>query len=68
MSGNLCVESHMRELIEQGFEVSVVQDATASAKINDLDGDKAAKINFRMIASSSWSTNETIDKMKSSHK
>ncbi|MUG72916.1 MULTISPECIES: cysteine hydrolase [Paenibacillus] len=66
MSGNLCIESHMRELIEQGFEVAVVHDATASAKINDLDGDKAAKINFRMIASASWSTNETIDKMKNS--
>ncbi len=32
MSGNLCIESHMRELIEQGFEVAVVHDATASAK------------------------------------
>jgi nicotinamidase-related amidase len=68
MSGNLCVESHMRELIEQGFEVSVVHDATGSAKINNLDGDMAAKINFRMIASASWSTNETVDKMKSSHR
>jgi nicotinamidase-related amidase len=65
MSGNLCIESHMRELIEQGFEVAVVHDATASAKMNELDGDKAAKINFRMIASASWSTKETIDKMKS---
>jgi nicotinamidase-related amidase len=68
MSGNLCVESHMRELIEQGFEVSVVHDATGSAKTKDLDGDMAAKINFRMIASASWATNKTIDKMKSSHR
>lgn len=68
MSGNLCVESHMRELIEQGFEVAVVHDATASAKTNDLDGDQAAKTNFRMIASASWSTNETIDKMRSVHR
>lgn len=67
MSGNLCVESHMRELIEQGFEVAVVHDATASAKMNDLDGDKAAKTNFRMIASASWSTNEATDRMKSVH-
>ncbi|GAB7055275.1 MULTISPECIES: cysteine hydrolase [unclassified Paenibacillus] len=65
MSGNLCIESHMRELIEQGFEVAVVHDATASAKINGLDGDKAAKTNFRMIANASWSTRETIEKMKS---
>ncbi|MBU7318396.1 cysteine hydrolase [Paenibacillus oleatilyticus] len=68
MSGNLCVESHMRELIERGFEVAVVYDATASAKMNGLDGDKAAKINFRMIASASWSTNETINKMRSIHR
>jgi nicotinamidase-related amidase len=68
MSANLCVESHMRDLIEQGFEVAVVYDATAAAKINDLDGYKAAKINFRMIASASWSTNEAIVKMKSIHR
>jgi nuclear transport factor 2 (NTF2) superfamily protein len=29
MSANLCTESHMRELLEQGFEVAVVSDATA---------------------------------------
>jgi len=31
MSANLCVESHLRELLEQGFEVAVVRDATAAA-------------------------------------
>ena len=31
MSANLCVESHMCELLEQGFEVMVVKDATAAA-------------------------------------
>jgi len=33
MSANLCTESHMRELLEQGFEVAVVKDATAVAKV-----------------------------------
>ena len=33
MSANLCVESHLRELLEQGFEVAVVKDATAAAKL-----------------------------------
>lgn len=28
MSANLCVESHMRDLLEQGFEIAVVKDAT----------------------------------------
>ena len=38
MSGNLCVESHMRELLEMGFEVAVVTDATAAAILPGLDG------------------------------
>ena len=45
MSANLCVESHLRELLEQGFEVAVVSDATAAAKIPDGDGYLAAIIN-----------------------
>ena len=28
MSSNLCVEANMRELLETGFEVAVVKDAT----------------------------------------
>lgn len=35
MSGNLCAESHLRELQERGFEAAVVFDATASAKLPD---------------------------------
>ena len=31
MSANLCVEAHLRELLEDGFEVAVVKDATAAA-------------------------------------
>ena len=31
MSANLCTESHLRELVENGFEVAVVKDATAAA-------------------------------------
>lgn len=58
MSGNLCVEAHMRELIEDGFEVAVVADATASAILPDLDGNQAAQTNFRMIASHVYKTAE----------
>ena len=36
MSANLCVESHLRELLEQGFEVAVVKDATAGARHPEL--------------------------------
>jgi nicotinamidase-related amidase len=32
MLANMCVESHLRELVEQGFEVAVVKDAAAGPK------------------------------------
>ena len=59
MSANLCVESHLRELLEQGFEVAVVKDATAAAQIPDGDGYAAALVNFRFIANSVWTTEAT---------
>jgi biuret amidohydrolase len=31
MSAKLCVEAHLRELIEQGFEVTVVTDEVVKA-------------------------------------
>lgn len=56
MSGNLCVEAHMRELIEDGFEVAVVGDATGSAILPGLDGNQAAQTNYRMISSHVYQT------------
>lgn len=61
MSANLCVESHLRELLEQGFEVAVVQDATAGAKLPEGDGYLAAIINFRFIANAVWTTDEVVE-------
>ena len=58
MSANLCTESHMRELMEQGFEVAVVSDATAAAQVEEGDGYKAALVNFRFIANTVWTTKE----------
>lgn len=60
MSANLCVESHMRDLIEEGFEVAIVSDATAAAKLPGYDGFEAAFVNYRMIASDVWSTEEAV--------
>ncbi len=60
MSANLCVESHLRELLEQGFEVAVVKDATAAAMLPEGDGYLAAIINFRYIANALWSTDEAV--------
>nr|WP_285656134.1 cysteine hydrolase [Muricauda sp. NBRC 101325] len=58
MSGNLCVESHLRELLEDGFEVAVVVDATASAVVPGYDGNVAAEINYRFVASHVYTTKE----------
>ena len=63
MSANLCVESHLRELLEQGFEVAVVGDATAAAQIPGFDGYAAAITNFRFLASDLWSTGEAIERL-----
>ncbi|NBI29259.1 cysteine hydrolase [Chengkuizengella sp. YPA3-1-1] len=64
MSANLCVESHLRELIENGFEVAVVYDATAGATIDGMDGYQSALVNYKMIANDVWSTDETLEKIK----
>jgi len=58
MSANLCVESHMRELLEQGFEVAVVKDATAAAIVPEGDGYQSAVINYRFLANTVWTTDE----------
>jgi nicotinamidase-related amidase len=63
MSANLCTESHMRELIEQGFEVAVVSDATAAAIVEEGDGYEAALVNFRFIANTVWTTEQAVQKI-----
>ncbi|NKB90020.1 MAG: isochorismatase family protein [Acidobacteria bacterium] len=64
MSANLCVESHMRELLEDGFEVAVVGDATAAAKLPDLNGYQAAMANFRFMANALWDTDATVAQLE----
>ena len=65
MSANLCVEAHCRELLEQGFEVVVVKDATAGARHPELgDGYQTAIVNFGFLASGLQTTEETVQAMK----
>ncbi|MDO8308281.1 MAG: cysteine hydrolase [Actinomycetota bacterium] len=64
MSANLCVESHLRELLELGFEVAVVKDATAAAILPEGDGYLAALTNFRFIANAVWNTSQAVDRFK----
>ncbi len=64
MSANLCTEAHMRELLEQGFEVAVVADATAAAIHPDLgNGYESAMTNFRFMASAVQTTSEVVAAM-----
>ena len=64
MSANLCTEGHMRELLEQGFEVTVVADATAAAIHPELgDGYQSALTNLRFMANAVMSTEETVSAM-----
>jgi nicotinamidase-related amidase len=64
MSGNLCVESHLRELLEEGFEVAVVYDATGSAILPGMNGAEAALTNFKMVASKVYTTEEFLKTIK----
>ncbi len=58
MSTNLCLESHTRDLLEDGFEVGVIADASGSAKLPGLDTFEAALMNLRMITSHVFTTEE----------
>jgi len=64
MSANLCTESHLRELVEQGFEVVVVADATAAAQVPGFDGYQAAVINYHFIASDVWTTEQAVARIR----
>ena len=64
MSSNLCVESHLRDLLEQGFEIAVVMDATAAAKVPEGDGYQASLVNFRFLANTVWTTDEAVSRLR----
>ena len=63
MSANLCVQAHLHELLEQGYEVAVVRDATAAAMLPEGDGYLAAIINFRYIANALWTTDDAVKRI-----
>lgn len=64
MLANMCVESHLRELLEQGFEVAVVKDATAAPKHPEFGyGYTAALINYAFLAHAVVRTDEAVKAM-----
>ncbi|WP_235624095.1 cysteine hydrolase family protein [Mycolicibacterium goodii] len=64
MLANMCVESHLRDLLEQGFEVAVVRDATAGPRDPARgDGYLAALVIYAFLAHSVPSTAEVVSAM-----
>jgi nicotinamidase-related amidase len=64
MLANLCVESHLRDLLENGFQVAVVRDATAGPRHPTWDdGYQAALINYAFLAHAVVSTEEIVQIM-----
>lgn len=65
MLANMCVESHLRELLEQGFEVAVVKDATAAPKHPEWGyGYTAALINYAYLAHAVLTTDDAVKTME----
>lgn len=61
MSANLCVESHLRDAEEKGYEVIVIKDATAAA---GEDAYKAALTNYGFIAHESITAEEALKRLE----
>ncbi|MCC2030067.1 isochorismatase family protein [Microbacterium sp. YMB-B2] len=64
MLANLCVESYLRDLIENGFEVIVVSDAVGAPNRPELGDDLAATTtNFGFIANDVITTAEAVRRL-----
>jgi len=60
MSANLCVDSHLRDAVENGFEVLAVTDATAAA---GEEAPEAALTNYNFIAHETATTDGIVDRL-----
>jgi len=60
LSAHLCVDAHLRDLIENGFEVAVVRDATAGATVPERGGFLSARVNYRWLANALCTTDEAV--------
>ncbi len=63
MFGSLRIETHLRDFIEQGFEVAVVTDAVAGARIPEGIGYLSTLAHFRRIVNALLTTEETIKRL-----
>ena len=61
MSANLCVESHLRDAAENGFDAIIVKDATAGP---GEDATHAAYVNYGFIASEVATTEGVVGALR----
>ncbi|MCU7851989.1 MAG: cysteine hydrolase [Candidatus Thiodiazotropha sp. (ex Monitilora ramsayi)] len=61
LAANLCTDSHLRELVENGFKVVVIKDAVAAP---GEDAYQAALINYGLIANAVMTTADAVKAMK----
>jgi nicotinamidase-related amidase len=61
MSANMCVESHARDAIENGFELIIIADATAAAGEPAYE---AALVNYEFLAMEVVTTEQIIKRLK----
>lgn len=61
LAANLCTDSHLRELVENGFKVVVVKDAVAAP---GQEAYQAALVNYGLIANAVVTTDEAVKVMQ----
>ncbi len=64
MAANPCVESHLRHLPEEGFEVAAVRDATAAPRLAAGDACLAALTTYRFLARAVWMTEQAVSHIR----
>lgn len=63
MDSNVHVESHVRYLVDIGYEIIVARDAIAGAKIKEGNGYSSSETNFKYIANDILNTKEILQKL-----
>jgi nicotinamidase-related amidase len=63
MITSIPIEAHLRDFIELGFEVAIVRDAVAGARLPEGIGYLSALVNFRCIINALWTTDETVQRL-----
>ncbi|MEE9164278.1 MAG: isochorismatase family protein, partial [Thermoplasmata archaeon] len=61
MSANICTESHLRDAVENGFDVIMVKDATTGIS---PEATQAAHTNYGFFAEEVVTTDEILERMK----